>query len=268
MSSEKKSSLSESNNINEINEISEINSSGGIKTSLDIQQMQSSYAKTYPLGDNPHGYYGSMMNFLGELCGTLGSIPLCCCFPNPYKSVDQGYVGLVSRFGQFYKSVDPGLVKVNVFTEKLEKVGVMIQVTNIPRQTIMTKPLLIDCIENREAIAFEIKEIIDEPAHSWGVKDIQFTQDLQSHISAAAKQKRIGESKVIAAKAEVDSAKFMREAAELLDSPTAMQMRYLETMDAMSKSSGAKVIFMPFNASNDGGSVPSTGSAIVGSAAD
>ncbi|CAG8826670.1 12009_t:CDS:2, partial [Dentiscutata erythropus] len=40
--------------------------------------------------------------------------------------VDQGYVGLISRFGQFYKSVDPGLVKVNVFTEKLEKVDVMV----------------------------------------------------------------------------------------------------------------------------------------------
>lgn len=36
---------------------------------------------------------------------------------------EQGSVGLVSRFGQFYKSVDPGLVKVNVCTETVRVVG-------------------------------------------------------------------------------------------------------------------------------------------------
>lgn len=312
MSTGKKISLSEGDEINEISG----SGGGGIVTiqPLDTQQMQSSYAKTYPLRDNPHGFYGGMMNFLGALCGTLGSIP-CLCFPNPYKSVDQGYVGLVSRFGQFYKSVDPGLVKVNVFTEDLQKVDVKIQVTDIPKQAIMTKDnvyvnidsiifwhvinpyqatfgitdvrkalveraqttlrhilgtrVLQDCIENREAIAFEIKEIIDEPAHAWGVKiesvlikDIQFSVDLQSSLSSAAQQKRIGESKVIAAQAEVDSAKLMRQAAELLNSPAAMQIRYLETMAAMSKTTGSKVIFMPFNSSHDGfsGPGPSTSS--------
>ncbi|CAG8788272.1 2720_t:CDS:2, partial [Racocetra fulgida] len=65
------------------------------------------------------------------------------------------------------------------------------------------------CIESREAIAFEIKEIIDEPAHGWGVKvenilirDIVFSKELQQTLSSAAQQKRIGESKVILAQAE------------------------------------------------------------------
>jgi hypothetical protein len=42
------------------------------------------------------------MNGLGSLIGTIGMIPCCPC-PNPFKEVDQGSVGLVSRFGQFYK---------------------------------------------------------------------------------------------------------------------------------------------------------------------
>lgn len=37
------------------------------------------------------------------------------------------------------------------------------------RHTLGTR-VLQDCIENREAIAYEIKEIIDEPASNWGVK--------------------------------------------------------------------------------------------------
>ncbi|KAI8916861.1 hypothetical protein BC831DRAFT_516671, partial [Entophlyctis helioformis] len=105
--------------------------------------------------------------------------------------------------------------------------------------------------------------IIGPAAQTWGVhiesiliKDLQFSQELQENLSAAAKQKRIGESKVIAAKAEgeskvisaraeVEAAKLMREAADILNTPAAMQIRYLETLGNMAKSGNAKVIFMP-----------------------
>lgn len=47
----------------------------------------------------PHPVLFSHPPLFGSLCG---AIP-CCPFPNPFKSVQQGSVGLVSRFGQFYK---------------------------------------------------------------------------------------------------------------------------------------------------------------------
>ena len=65
------------------------------------------------------------------------------------------------------------------------------------------------------------------------------------HNTMAAQAKRIGESKIIAARAEVESAKLMRQAADILSSAPAMQIRYLEAMQAMAKSSNSKVIFMP-----------------------
>ncbi|KAJ7619036.1 hypothetical protein B0H17DRAFT_1114140, partial [Mycena rosella] len=40
--------------------------------------------------------------------------------------------------------------------------------------------------------------------------------------SSAAQQKRLGESKVVAARAEIDSARLMRQAAGILASPAAM----------------------------------------------
>lgn len=43
-----------------------------------------------------------------------------------------------------------------------------------------------------------------------------FSRELQESLSSAATQRRIGESKVIAAKAEVDAAKLMRQAADIL----------------------------------------------------
>jgi regulator of protease activity HflC (stomatin/prohibitin superfamily) len=66
-----------------------------------------------------------------------------------------------------------------------------------------------DCIEHRESLANEILEIIGPAAISWGVKvesillkDLRFSEELQESLSSAAKQKRIGEARIIAARAE------------------------------------------------------------------
>ena len=50
-----------------------------------------------------------------------------------------GAVGLVSRFGKFYKAVDPGLVQVNVCPESLRIVDVKIQISPIGKQTVITR---------------------------------------------------------------------------------------------------------------------------------
>ncbi|KAG0036407.1 hypothetical protein BGZ82_004277 [Podila clonocystis] len=260
--------------------------------------MQKSFATEFSPDDENHGIYGAMMNTAGSCIGSLGAVPCCLCFPNPYKSVSQGYVGLITRFGKFYKIVDPGLTKINPVTEKLIRVDIKIQIADIPQQVIMTKDnvnvqidsvlywhiinpsqstfgvsdvkaaliertqttlrhilgmrVLQELIENREAIGEEIQEVIDVPARDWGVKvesvlikDITFSRELQESLSSAAQAKRLAESKVIGAQAEVDSAKLMRAAADILNTPAAMQIRYLETMTNMAKGSNTRVIFMP-----------------------
>ncbi|KAJ3278532.1 hypothetical protein HDU79_001483, partial [Rhizoclosmatium sp. JEL0117] len=128
----------------------------------------------------------------------------------------------------------------------------LIERTQTTLRHIMGTKTLQQSLEHREEIAHEIQAIIDEPARSWGVKiesmlikDLQFSKELQETLSAGAKQKRIGESKIILAKAEVESAKLMREAADILNAPAAMQIRYLETLTAMSRNSGNKTVFMP-----------------------
>jgi len=273
---------------------------------LRRDEMQPSYAQDMGTANIEHGFYGSMMNGLGACIGTCGMIP-CCPLPNPFKNVQQGSVGLVSRFGQFYKSVDPGLIKVNVCSETIRVVDVKIQLTPVPRQMVQTKDnvsvevdsvicwhvvspyraafgindvaralveraqttlrqvvggrVLQSVISDREGLAQEVAEIIEATAEKWGVaiesillKDINFSVELQQSLSSAATQKRIGESKVIAARAEVDAAKLMRQAADILASPAAMQIRQLEALQNMARTSGAKVVFVPMNLSTMGGS--------------
>ncbi|KAG7847000.1 hypothetical protein KL941_002793 [Ogataea angusta] len=260
------------------------------------EDFQMSYAFEWDTPDN--GWYGSFINGVGSCFGALGTIPCCFCFPNPYKDVDQGHVGLITKFGQLYKAVDPGLVKVNPLSEKLHHSNVMLKTMQIPTLSCYTKDNvsitlssvlyyqvvkphtafftvydiedslrertqttlrqvlgarnLQDAIERREEIAQSIEEIIAEPAASWGVKvesllikDFSLPPGVSNSLSMAAEAKRIGESKIIQARAEVESAKLMRKAADVLASKAAMQIRYLDAMQKMAESSNAKVIFMP-----------------------
>ncbi|KAI7905554.1 uncharacterized protein BX663DRAFT_535155 [Cokeromyces recurvatus] len=272
----------------------------GLGAGIAVRGVQASYAKELDISkDIPHGIYETMMTCLGNSLGFFGSFPCIVCCPNPYKQIRQGDVGLVEKFGKFYKCVDPGLVKVNPVTEDLKKVDITIQVTEIPKQEIITKDnvsislesviywhvvdpyqaiygvadvnhALIerastslrdvcgghsvqDLIENREAISEELHEIIGPIAKSWGlkiestlIKDIGLSQQLQASLSSAAQAKRLGESRVITSKAEVEAAKLMRDAADILNTPAAIQIRYLETLQSMSKnSSGPTTIFVP-----------------------
>jgi regulator of protease activity HflC (stomatin/prohibitin superfamily) len=83
------------------------------------------------------------------------------------------------------------------------------------------------------------------------IKDFSFSRELQESLSAAAQAKRVGESKIISAKAEVDSARLMREAADILNTPAAMQIRYLDTLNSISKSSNTRIVYLPPNEGGD-----------------
>ncbi|PIA18516.1 hypothetical protein COEREDRAFT_79577 [Coemansia reversa NRRL 1564] len=258
--------------------------------------------------------YDRFMNGLGRFFGGLGQIPCCFCCPNPFKEVPQGNIALVSRFGRYYKTADPGLVNVNPLTESAIFVDAKLQIAPITNLTIVTKdnvsvgieavlywivvdPYLAtygvsnvtqaliertqttlravlggrdlqDLIENRNTIASAITNIIDKPAKDWGVsvesiliKDIGLSHELQESLSSAATQKRIGKSKVIQAQAEVDAAILMREAAEILNTPAAMQIRTLDSMVMMAKAANTKVLFVPVNQDYSNGSINAFGGA-------
>ena len=52
------------------------------------------------------------------------------------------------------------------------------------------------------------------------------------------------ESKILNAQAEVESAKLMRQTADILSGKAAMQIRYLEALKGIASNSGVKVVFL------------------------
>jgi regulator of protease activity HflC (stomatin/prohibitin superfamily) len=116
--------------------------------------------------------------------------------------------------------------------------------------------LLQEALETKEKMAAHIKEIIEKPTYNWGVtitrvliQEILFSRDLQQNLSSAATAKRIAEGKIINAQADVDSAKLMREASDILNTPAAMQIRYLDALTSLAKANNTKIIFMPSESS-------------------
>jgi erythrocyte band 7 integral membrane protein len=68
--------------------------------------------------------------------------------------------------------------------------------------------------------------------------------EVQKNMQSAAIQKRLSEATIIEAKANVETAKMMKESSEILNSGSAMQIRYLETIQNITNRGGSKVLFM------------------------
>ena len=109
-------------------------------------------------------------------------------------------------------------------------------------------------LEDREAISALIKEYLDENTDDWGIKveeffikDLVINAQLSEALSSAAKEKKLAEAKIISAKSDVESAKMMREAADLLNTQAAMQIRYLEVVNQISQGGNDKLVFVPLD---------------------
>ncbi|KAK7686924.1 hypothetical protein QCA50_010001 [Cerrena zonata] len=222
----------------------------------DPRFVSQNFAQTYPV---PHANtYQKILESCGKFFGGWGTF--CCLCSNPYKEVREGDVGLVLTFGKLIN------IKTNIreipaqscYTRdnaifSIDDIhSAVIERTQTTLRDVIGNRILQDVLEKREEIAESIEQIISKTAFDWGVniesiliKDLQLPQSVQQSLSKASESKRIGEAKIIMAKAETDAARQMRKASDILSSPAALQIRYLDALQNMSKNPGTRVIFMP-----------------------
>jgi erythrocyte band 7 integral membrane protein len=94
-----------------------------------------------------------------------------------------------------------------------------------------------DLLYKRQEVNEKIEEFVRQESAEWGLyveylllKDMVLSNYLSENLSKVSKTKRLVESKIISAKADLESAKLYREAADILDIDAAMQIRFLETL--------------------------------------
>merc|ERR1712088_818865 len=108
-----------------------------------------------------------------------------------------------------------------------------------------------DILSQRETIAREMKETLDDATEAWGVqvervevKDVRVPEQLMRAMAAEAEAARDARAKVIAAEGEHKASRALRMAAEvIMDSPAALQLRYLQTLNSIAAENNSTIIF-------------------------
>jgi len=118
------------------------------------------------------------------------------------------------------------------------------------RNVLGTKTLS-ELLSERESIAADLKGMIDQATDPWGidierveVKDVRLPQELQRAMAAEAEATREARAKVIAAEGEQKASKALKEASDIIsESPAALQLRYLQTLSAISTEKNSTIVF-------------------------
>ncbi|CAD8125477.1 unnamed protein product [Paramecium sonneborni] len=131
------------------------------------------------------------------------------------------------------------------------------EITYATLRTICGEHNLQEIIENRQKIADEIEAFVFDVVSEWGIylehifiKDMLMNEELQNSLSNAPKAQRLAQSKIISAQSDVSAAKLMREAADMLDSRAAMQIRYFDTIQMIAKNHNPKILFLSMDQQN------------------
>uniref|UniRef100_F7AFI4 Erythrocyte band 7 integral membrane protein n=2 Tax=Ciona intestinalis TaxID=7719 RepID=F7AFI4_CIOIN len=118
------------------------------------------------------------------------------------------------------------------------------------RNMLGTKSLS-EVLTDREYISAGMQTTLDEATDPWGIKverveikDVRLPVQLQRAMAAEAEAARDARAKVIAAEGEMNASRKLKEAADVMsESPNSMQLRYLQTLTAISSEKNSTIIF-------------------------
>uniref|UniRef100_A0A3B1JEW5 Stomatin (EPB72)-like 3a n=2 Tax=Astyanax mexicanus TaxID=7994 RepID=A0A3B1JEW5_ASTMX len=118
------------------------------------------------------------------------------------------------------------------------------------RNVLGTKSLA-EVLSDRESISHNMQISLDEATHPWGIKverveikDVKLPQQLQRAMAAEAEASREARAKVIAAEGEMNASRALKEASMVIaESPSALQLRYLQTLNTIASEKNSTIIF-------------------------
>jgi regulator of protease activity HflC (stomatin/prohibitin superfamily) len=118
-------------------------------------------------------------------------------------------------------------------------------------RNILGQHELDEILAEREKIGRALQRIIDEATDAWGVKvsaveikDIELPEVMRRAMARQAEAERERRAKVIAADGEFQASQKLMEAAQILaQSPSALQLRYLQTLVEIGVENSTTVVF-------------------------
>ncbi|AXB47135.1 SPFH domain-containing protein [Amycolatopsis albispora] len=149
----------------------------------------------------------------------------------------------------YFKVTDPVLAAVNV-EDYRSAVG---QVAQTSLRSIIGKSELDDLLSNREHLNEGLELLIDSPALGWGIhidrveiKDVALPEGMKRSMSRQAEAERERRARVISADGELQAShKLAEAAAAMADTPSALQLRLLETVVQVAAEKNSTLV-LPF----------------------
>jgi regulator of protease activity HflC (stomatin/prohibitin superfamily) len=125
------------------------------------------------------------------------------------------------------------------------------QLSQTTLRSVLGEVELDELLSDREKINAILKKIIDERTDAWGievsaveVKDVDLPESMKRAMARQAEAERERRAKVINAQGELQASQTLLEAARTLaQEPTALQLRYLQTVTEIAAENNSTTIF-------------------------
>ena len=125
------------------------------------------------------------------------------------------------------------------------------QLSQTTLRSVLGQSDLDDLLSQREMINHKLQQIIDKHTEPWGVKvsnvevkQIDLPQEMQRAMAKQAEAERERRSKIIAAEGEFQASQRLADAAKILASePSALTLRYLQTLAEIATENNSTTIF-------------------------
>jgi regulator of protease activity HflC (stomatin/prohibitin superfamily) len=126
-------------------------------------------------------------------------------------------------------------------------------------RSVLGQSELDELLAHRDKVNERLRDIIDEHTEPWGVeaifvevKDVLLPEHLQRSMARQAEAEREKRAKIIHAEGEREASKALVEAADTLaQSPTSLQLRYLQTLVEMASEQNATILPIPMGLVTD-----------------
>lgn len=125
------------------------------------------------------------------------------------------------------------------------------QIAQTTLRSVLGQSQLDDLLSKRDQINVELQRIIDQQTEPWGVKvsavevkNVDLPPEMLRVIARQAEAERERRAKVINAEGEFQAAQKLYEAADIISrNPTALQLRYLQTLVEVASEQNSTTIF-------------------------
>ncbi|MBW2554881.1 MAG: slipin family protein [Deltaproteobacteria bacterium] len=147
----------------------------------------------------------------------------------------------------YYRIMDPN----NAVVEVEDYAYASSQLAQTTLRSVCGQAELDELLAEREKISLRLQEILDKDTDPWGIKvskveikHIDLPPEMQRAMAKQAEAERERRAKVIHAEGEFQASAKLSEAAEIISKdPTALQLRYLQTLAEIATEKNSTILF-------------------------